>query len=70
MLDQLKNKPKKLLMIITHILLNMQIKRLLKLRPVTQFGTKAMMIAKGDVEFAKKLSDMMGNTKGPFCRDS
>ena len=30
---------------------------------VTQFGTKAMMIAKGDVEFAKKLTDMMGNTK-------
>lgn len=30
---------------------------------VTQFGTKSMMIAKGDVEFAKKLTDMMGNTK-------
>ena len=30
---------------------------------VTQFGTKAMMMAKGDVDNAKNLTDMMGNVK-------
>lgn len=30
---------------------------------VTQFGTKAMMMSKGNVENAKNLTDMMGNVK-------
>ncbi|MBP3928697.1 MAG: hypothetical protein J6D47_03875 [Peptostreptococcaceae bacterium] len=30
---------------------------------VTQFGTKAMMMSKGDVDNAKNLTDMMGNVK-------
>ena len=30
---------------------------------VTQFGTKAAMMAKGDIAQAKMLTDMMGNTK-------
>ena len=30
---------------------------------VTQFGVKSMMMAKGDIEEAKKLTDLQGNVK-------